>query len=128
MLINQTQPKKRPSHNQYQNLADLLSPSSLSASPTVGLQPSTQSGHPHQRSHRTEYDREFLMNSIDPEPQPLAINAQTTPQSGLENSGIAPQKLYLGLSFWAIIIALSISSILTALNNTAVTTLLPVIV
>lgn len=46
----------------------------------------------------------------------------------LERRGIAPLKTHRGLSFWAIIIALSISSILTALENTAVTTSLPVIV
>lgn len=71
------------------------------------------------------------MNSIDLEPKPLTINAQTTPLSGLEERVIAPQKTPRGprgLSFWAIIIALSISSILTALENTAVTTSLPVIV
>lgn len=40
----------------------------------------------------------------------------------LEGRGIAPLKTHRGLSFWAIIIALSISSILIALENTAVTT------
>lgn len=68
------------------------------------------------------------MNSIDLEPKPLTVNAQTTPLSGLEERVIAPQKIHRGPSFWVIIIALSISSILTALENTAVTTSLPVIV
>lgn len=68
------------------------------------------------------------MNSIDLEPKPLAINAPITLQSGLEGRDVAPQKTHRGLSFWAIIIGLSISSLLTALENTAVTTSLPVIV
>lgn len=80
------------------------------------------------RCHWKEFDQEVPMNSIDLEPKPLAINAPITPQSGLEGRDVAPQKTHRGLTFWAIIIALSISSILTALENTAVTTSLPVIV
>lgn len=69
------------------------------------------------------YPADASLPSTEPRP-----HVKPTPQPALEDRFITPQKPRRGLSFWAIITALCITSLLTALENTVVTTSLPVII